>query len=132
MTKEIVLLTVALDWETGEIDRDAPFMVNSSRLGTLYNRPYENELEVIAQFRPGEWRARFEAEWDDETENWIFRQACRRRVSGGPDRGGLTLGGRSGPPAFQMEEGRHFRCIAVGPAGFELSQSRRCAARFAL
>jgi hypothetical protein len=70
--KEIVLVTVAFDWETGEIVPGAPFMVNSSRPGTLYNRPYENEPEVIAQFHPGEWRARFEAEWDDETENWIF------------------------------------------------------------
>ena len=32
-------------------------------------------------------------------------------------------GGRSGPPAFQWG-GRHFRCIAVGPAGFELNQPR--------
>jgi hypothetical protein len=70
--KEIVLVTVAFDWETGEIVPGAPFMVNSSRLGTLYNRPYENEPEVIAQFQPGEWQARFEAEWNDETGNWIF------------------------------------------------------------
>jgi hypothetical protein len=44
--------------------------------------------------------------------------------SGGPDQGGGGWG-RPGPPAFQREEGRHLRCIAVGPAGFELSQSRR-------
>ena len=70
--KEIVVVTVAFDWETGEIDFKAPFMVNSNRPGTLYNRLCENEPEVIAQFRAGEWRAQFEAVWDDETENWKF------------------------------------------------------------
>jgi hypothetical protein len=70
--KEIVLVTLAIDTETGEIDPTAPFMVNSLRRGTLYSRPYYDEPEVIAQFRPGECRARFEAEWDDESGNWIF------------------------------------------------------------
>ena len=70
--KEIVLVTLAIDTETGEIDPKAPFMVNSHRRGLRYNRPYEDEPEVIAQFRPGECQVRFEAEWDDEKENWIF------------------------------------------------------------
>ena len=70
--KEIVLVTLAIDTGTGEIDPTAPFMVNSRRRGTLYNRPYYDEPQDIAQFWPGEERARFEAEWNAETENWIF------------------------------------------------------------
>jgi hypothetical protein len=70
--KEIVLVTLAIDTKTGEIDPEAPFMVNSRRHGTLYNRPYYDEPEVIAQFRPGEHQARFEAEWNTEKEDWIF------------------------------------------------------------
>jgi hypothetical protein len=41
--KEIVLVTLAIDTETGEIDPKAPFMVNSRRRGTRYNRPYHDE-----------------------------------------------------------------------------------------
>jgi hypothetical protein len=37
--KEIVLVTLAMDTETGEIDPEAPFMVNSQRSGPRYNRP---------------------------------------------------------------------------------------------
>jgi hypothetical protein len=70
--KEIVLVTLAIDTETGEIDPNAPFMVNRRRRGTHYNRPYYDESEVIAQFRPGECQARFEAEWDDEKADWMF------------------------------------------------------------
>jgi hypothetical protein len=50
---EIVLVTLAIDTETGKIDPKAPFLVNSCRCGTLYNRPYEDEPGVIEQFRPG-------------------------------------------------------------------------------
>ena len=70
--KEIVLVTLAMDTDTGEIDPSAPFMVNSRRYGPRYNRPYEDEPGVIEQLRPGEHQARFEAEWDYETGNWIF------------------------------------------------------------
>jgi hypothetical protein len=70
--KEIVLVTLAMDTESGEIDTSAPFMVNSRRHGPRYNRPYKDEPGVIKQFRPGEHQARFEAEWNDETGDWIF------------------------------------------------------------
>jgi hypothetical protein len=72
LMKEIVLVTLAMDTKTGEIDRSAPFTVDSRRHGPRYNRPYEDEPSVIEQFRPGEHRARFEAVWDYETGNWIF------------------------------------------------------------
>jgi hypothetical protein len=58
--KEIVLVTLAIDTETGKINPKAPLMVNSRRPGTLHNEPYYDEPEVIAQFRPGECQARFE------------------------------------------------------------------------
>jgi hypothetical protein len=47
-------------------------MVNNRRRGLRYNGPYEDEIGIIEQFRPGELQARFEAEWDDETGDWIF------------------------------------------------------------
>jgi hypothetical protein len=47
-------------------------MVNSSRPGTRFNCPYQDEPSVIEQFRPDERQARFEAEWNDETGDWIF------------------------------------------------------------
>jgi hypothetical protein len=68
--KEIVLVTLAIDAATGKIDPDAPFMVNSRLPGR--SQPYQDEPGVIAQFGPGELQARFEAEWDDESGNWIF------------------------------------------------------------
>jgi hypothetical protein len=58
--REIVLVTLAIDTATSEIDHKAPFMVNSRRRGIRYNRPYEDEPDVIEQFRPGECQARFE------------------------------------------------------------------------
>jgi hypothetical protein len=70
--KELVLITLAIDTETGEIDPQAPFMVNSRRRGIRHNRPYEDEPAVIEQFRPGERQVRFEAEWNDEKGDWIF------------------------------------------------------------
>jgi hypothetical protein len=54
----------------GEIDRTAPFMVNSRVPGRSH--PYQDEPEVIAQFQPGERQARFQAEWDDENADWKF------------------------------------------------------------
>jgi hypothetical protein len=67
-----VLVTLAIDTETGEIDPKAPFMVNSRRRGPRYNCPCEDEPGVIDQFRPGEHQARFEDKWNDETGDWIF------------------------------------------------------------
>src|ERR1700692_4469698 len=78
--KEIVLVTLAMDTETGEIDPKASFMVNSPRRGPRYNRPYEDEPGVIEQFRPGECQARFEAEWNDENGELDIRQASGRRL----------------------------------------------------
>ena len=51
--KEIVVICLAIDAETGAIDRAAPFVV------IPYQRPhrggvYDNEPNVIAQFQPGE------------------------------------------------------------------------------
>jgi hypothetical protein len=68
--KEIVLVTLAIDVATGKNDPGAPFMVNSRIPGR--SQPYQDEPGVIAQFQPGELQARFEAEWDDESGNWIF------------------------------------------------------------
>jgi hypothetical protein len=70
--KEIVLVTLAIDTQTGEIDPKAPFMVNSRWRGPRYNRPYDDEPGVMEQFQPGETQVRFEAEWNAETEDWIF------------------------------------------------------------
>jgi hypothetical protein len=70
--KEIVIVCLAIDAKTGEIDPKAPFMVISRRRGPRYNRPYEDEPGVIEQFRPGERQVRFEAEWDDEKGDWTF------------------------------------------------------------
>jgi hypothetical protein len=57
----IVTIQLAQNIATGEIDRDAPFLVmapESGRSGT-----YIDEPEVIAQIPPGEVAAKFEAEW---------------------------------------------------------------------
>jgi hypothetical protein len=70
--KEIVIVCLATDPKTGTIIPEAPFLVNSERHGARYNRPYEDEPHVIERFRPGERWARFEADWNDETGNWIF------------------------------------------------------------
>jgi hypothetical protein len=70
--REIVLVTLAVDTTTGQLDPKAPFLVNSHRRGPRYNRPYEAGPDVIEQFRLGENQARFEAEWDDDTGDWIF------------------------------------------------------------
>jgi hypothetical protein len=69
---EIVLVTLALDLETCRVEPHTQFIVSSRRRGARYNRPCEHEPEVIAQFRPGEEQALFEAEWDEDTGNWIF------------------------------------------------------------
>jgi hypothetical protein len=45
-------------------------MVNSRLPGRAH--PYQDEPGVIAPFRRDEFQARFEAEWNDETGDWIF------------------------------------------------------------
>jgi hypothetical protein len=74
--KEIVLVTLAVDTATGEIDPKAPFMVIPQRraLQRLPGRGgvYENEPAVIEQFRPGEREAQFEAEWSKQVGGWKF------------------------------------------------------------
>ena len=66
--KEIVLVTLAIDTETGEIDPKAPFMVNSRRRGTRYNRPYHDEPASSSNSVRASGRR--EAEWTDE--GWKF------------------------------------------------------------
>jgi hypothetical protein len=51
--KGIVLATLAIDTETGEIDPKAPFMGEQPAARTRYSRPHEDEPGVIEQFRPG-------------------------------------------------------------------------------
>jgi hypothetical protein len=67
--KEIVVVCLAIDAETGDIDPAAPFVVittqRPARGGVYYNEP-----DVIAQFMPGERQARFEAEWTEG--EWKF------------------------------------------------------------
>jgi hypothetical protein len=69
--KEIVVICLAIDAETGAIDRAAAFVV------IPYQRPhrggvYDNEPNVNAQFQPCERQARFEAAWNDERGDWTF------------------------------------------------------------
>jgi len=67
--KEIVVVCLAIEAETGMVDSAAPFVV------IPFQRPhrggiYHNEPDVTAQLRPGERQARFEAEWSDG--EWKF------------------------------------------------------------
>jgi hypothetical protein len=68
--KEIVLVRLAIDPQTGTVDLTAPFMVIPRRreLQRLPGRGglYEKEPGVIEQFRPGEREAHFEAEWSKQ------------------------------------------------------------------
>ena len=72
---EIVIVCLAIDAETGVINRAAPFVV-IPRQQAHRGGVYDNEPDVIAQFRPGERQARFEAEWTEG--KWKFG----KRVAG--------------------------------------------------
>jgi hypothetical protein len=67
--KEIVVVCLAIDAETGTVDPAAPFVV-IPRQQPHRGGVYDNEPDVIAQFHPGERQARFEAEWTEG--EWKF------------------------------------------------------------
>jgi hypothetical protein len=74
--KEIALVRLAIDPQTGAVDSTAPFVVIPRRreLQRLLGRggPHEKEPAVIEQFRPGEREAQFEAEWSKQEGAWKF------------------------------------------------------------
>jgi hypothetical protein len=71
--KAIVLITLAIDAASGDIDPSVPFVVSPP---PPHRRAvYENEPGVLAQFLPGERQARFEAEWSDG--EWKFGSRVR-------------------------------------------------------
>jgi hypothetical protein len=76
VTKEIVLVRLAIDPQTGAVDHAAPFVVIPRRreLRRLQGGGgiYEKEPGVIEQFRPGEREAQFEAEWPKQEGCWKF------------------------------------------------------------
>jgi hypothetical protein len=66
--KDIVLVCLSIDADTGAIDPTAPFMVIARQ--PYRSRSYCDEPEVTAQFHPGERQAQFEAEWAEG--QWKF------------------------------------------------------------
>ena len=68
--KATVLVRLGFDPRTGAIDIAASFMViadRPDRSGTTTTSP-----RSFAQFLAGERDARFDAEWNEETGDWIF------------------------------------------------------------
>jgi hypothetical protein len=72
--KEIVLVRLAIDPQTGTVDLTAPFMVIPRRreLQRLPGRGGLYEKEPVEQFRSGEREAQFEAEWSKQEGGWKF------------------------------------------------------------
>jgi hypothetical protein len=66
--KRIVLVQLAVDEKTGQIDREAPFLVIAPQPEST--GLYDNEPDVIAQIAYDECEAKFEAEWVDG--KWVF------------------------------------------------------------
>jgi hypothetical protein len=66
--RDFVVVSLAIDTKTGDLIPDAPFLVKASRADR--SGIYEKEPGVVAQFLPGERRARFEAEWTED--GWKF------------------------------------------------------------
>ena len=69
----IVLVTLAVDPETGKVDPGGPFLVTPPPL--LPACLYEDEPQVMAQMLPGERQARFKADWIDGA--WRFGKRVR-------------------------------------------------------
>jgi hypothetical protein len=71
--KEVVLICLPRDLQTGARDPAAPFLVKAQdprRSGLYYDEP-----AVIAQMLTGEREAKFEAEWTGE--QWTFGRRLR-------------------------------------------------------
>jgi hypothetical protein len=82
--KEIVLVRLAIDSQTGAVDPSAPFVVIPRRreLQRLPGRSglYEKEPAVFEQFRPGEREAQCESRVVEAGRRVEIREAGGRRL----------------------------------------------------